>query len=426
MKLICDFHLHSKYSRATSKVTDLENIYKYSKIKGINVIATGDFTHPKWIQEIQENLIESEPGLFEYKKSKQIKRELPQSIRNNLTRFILSSEISTIYTNKGKVRKVHHLILAPNIKTVLKLNRKLSKIGNIHSDGRPILGISSKDLLKLCLDTDSRLIYIPAHIWTPWFSIFGSKSGYNSFEEAYDELAGEIKIIETGLSSDPFMNWRVKQIQPKTIISNSDAHSVRNLGREANLLDTDLNYDSIRSALLTNDKRVIGTIEFYPDEGKYHLDGHRNCNVSFTPEETKKLKGICPVCKKPLVIGVLNRVHELADFSPTYKPKNHKEVKYIIPLAEMIAEIKGIKSSHSKNVEAEYFRLINDFGSEFEILINLDTKKLKEKGYDEIAQSIEKMRKGEVYIKPGYDGEYGKISVFNYSKEKSSVQPQLI
>jgi len=353
MQLIVDLHIHSHYSRATSKDMNIESLYKWGKIKGINIIGTGDFTHPLWFKELQDKLEPAEKGLFKLKDefAKEIDATLPESIRKNLIRFVLTVEISNIYSKNEKVRKVHNLLIAPSFEAVSQISTRLSEIGNLKADGRPILGLDSKKLLQISLETDPDNFFIPAHIWTPWFAMFGSKSGFDSIEEAFEELASEIKAIETGLSSDPFMNWRLKELQKVTVISNSDAHSAAKLGREATVVDCELSYKEIIDAIKTNDERMVGTIEFYPEEGKYHYDGHRLCNVRLRPDETKKIGGICPKCGKPLVIGVDHRVSDLSDFALDYKPDNHKQVEYIIPLAEMIAEAKGLKNSNAASVK---------------------------------------------------------------------------
>ncbi len=424
--LIADFHIHSKYSRATSKDMDILSLFKWGKIKGINVIGTGDFTHPLWLNELKTYLEPAENGLFKLKKEyeNEINNQIPKSVRNNILRFILTVEISNIYSKNGKVRKLHNVMVVPSFKNATNINQELDKIGNLKADGRPILGMDSKDLLKLTLDIDSKNLFFPAHIWTPWFSMFGSKSGFNSIEETFEELSSEIKVVETGLSSDPFMNWRLKQLENITLISNSDAHSARKLGREANLLNCKLDYEDIIKALKTNDKRMVGTIEFYPQEGKYHYDGHRSCNIRFSPTESKKYNNICPKCNKPLVLGVDYRVSELADFDESYRPQPHKKVEYIVPLAEIIAQTKGIKSTTSKTVEMIYFDMISKLSNEFDILRNLDIEQIKNAGFRDIAIGIENMRSGNVYIEPGYDGVYGIIKVFDPQKDKNSITGQ--
>lgn len=419
MLLTVDLHIHSHFSRATSKQMNCEDLYYWGKIKGINIIGTGDFTHPSYFQELRDKLEPAEPGLFKLKDefAKPLDEKLPKTVKDNLLRFVLSVEISNIYSKNQKVRKLHNLVIFNSFADVSEFNTKLSRIGNLKADGRPILGMDSYNLLKLALEVSDQALFIPAHIWTPWFSMFGSKSGFDSIEEAFGDLASEIKAIETGLSSDPYMNWRIKELQDVTILSNSDAHSPMKLGREATLIKTDLSYDSIINAIKTNNKSLIGTIEFFPEEGKYHYDGHRVCNIVFTPLESKKHNNICPVCKRPLVLGVEHRVEELANFPEEYRFKSDKTVEYIIPLAELVAEIKGVKSTSSRSVMDLYMKLINSLGDEFSLLRNVAIKDIAEQGFPEISHSIELVRKGEVNIEPGYDGVYGKISVYSKSKQ---------
>jgi len=417
MQLIVDLHVHSHYSRATSNDMNLEGMYKWGKIKGINIIGTGDFTHPLWLKEMQEKLEPAEFGLYKLKDeiTERIEKELPSSVKDNLLRFVLTVEISSIYKKNDRVRKVHNIVVVPDFKTAAEINNRLSKIGNLKADGRPILGLDSKELLKIVMECGKDNLFVPAHIWTPWFSMFGSKSGFDSINETFDELAGEIRAIETGLSSDPYMNWRLNQLEKITLISNSDAHSPQKLGREANVVNSKVDYREIIGAIKTNDKRFVGTIEFYPEEGKYHVDGHSKCKFFCNAEETKRLKGICPKCGKPLVVGVDYRVNEIADKPIDYKPKDHKQVEYIIPLAEMIAEAKAMKSTSSKAVQEEYFKMINKLGDEFSVLRKVKIRKIKEAGFEKMAEGIEKMRDGKVIKKPGYDGVYGVIKVFGNS-----------
>ncbi|HLD04072.1 MAG TPA: endonuclease Q family protein, partial [Candidatus Dojkabacteria bacterium] len=293
MELIVDLHLHSHYSRATSPQMNTEDLYFWGKIKGINVLGTGDFTHPQYFSELREKLEPAEPGLFKLKDkySKEKDAGLPKNLRSQLFRFVLTVEISNIYSKNGRVRKMHNLIVAPSLEIAAELNERLARIGNLKADGRPILGLDSKELLRICLEISKDIVFIPAHIWTPWFSLFGSKSGFDTIKEAFEDLTPEIRIVETGLSSDPFMNWRLSQLDGLTLISNSDAHSPNKLGREANVLNTELHYQSITGTLKSNDRGFLGTIEFFPEEGRYHYDGHRLCKTCFSPAETKKLQG---------------------------------------------------------------------------------------------------------------------------------------
>jgi uncharacterized protein (TIGR00375 family) len=426
MELIVDLHTHSHYSRATSKESTLEGLYKWGKIKGITIIGTGDFTHPLWFKEIYEKLEPAEPGLFKLKDEIAIEldKQLPESIKKNLIRFILTVEISTIYSKGGKVRKLHNLVIVPSFEVASKINAQLERIGNLKADGRPILGMDSKELLKMTLDSDKDSLFVPAHIWTPWFAMFGSKSGFNSIEETFEELAPQVKAIETGLSSDPFMNWRVKELRNVTVISNSDAHSPPKLGREATILNCNIDYFEIINGIKKNDDRMYGTIEFFPQEGKYHFDGHRACGVQLSPPETKKLNGICPVCHKPLTVGVDYRIGELSDKPEDFKPVKHKVVEYIIPLIEILAELKGT-STNTKAVIAEYEKVYSTLGNEFSLLRKVSIDQIKKNGFPQLAYAIERMRKGDVYINPGYDGVYGVIKLFENDSQRQELNDQL-
>ena len=399
MKFIGDFHIHSKYSRAVSPSMDLDNLDRWANIKGIKVLGTGDFTHPKWFESIKEKLEPAEPGLFKLRKV------------DSPTRFILTSEISCIYKKANKVRKVHIIVFAPSISTAEKINEKLSEIGNLHSDGRPILGLDAKELAKIVFDANEDCMVIPAHAWTPWFSVFGSKSGFNSLEECFDEYTKYIYAIETGLSSDPAMNWRLSQLDNITLISNSDSHSPQKIGREVNVFDTELSYKGIAEAIKTKNKdKFLYTVEFFPEEGKYHYDGHRLCNLSLPPEGSKNLNNICPKCGKLLTIGVLNRVEELADRPQGFIPENAIPFKSLIPLNEVIAESIGV-SVASKKVTEYYNNLIKNTGNEFKILLDSTREEIEKGSLSEIAEGVIRMREGKVSIEPGYDGVYGKIKI---------------
>ena len=417
MRFIADFHIHSKYSRATSPQMDLENLDKWAKIKGIKVLGTGDFTHPEWFKNLKEKLEPAETGLFRLK----IK---DSRFKNNATRFILTTEISCIYSKKNKVRKIHIIIFAPSFEVVEKINTHLGWIGNLKADGRPILGLDAKELVKIVLGISEDCLIIPAHAWTPYFGIFGSKTGFDSIEECFEDYSKYIYSIETGLSSSPDMNWRLSPLDKITLISNSDAHSPQKIGREANVFDTELSYPAIIEAIKSKDpKKFLYTIEFFPQEGKYHYDGHRICGISCPPSQTKKYNGICPVCGRPLTIGVLNRVEELADREEGFKPENAIPFKSLIPLGELIAEAVGVGVG-TKEVEREYKNLIEKFGSEFNVLLETPIFDLKSETLPEIAEGIIRMREGKVYIEPGYDGVYGKIKVFSPAEEKSSSRKQ--
>lgn len=412
MELIIDLHVHSHYSRATSRDCTLEGLYRWGKTKGINIIGTGDFTHPDWHQEISNKLELADGGLYKLRSdiAAAVDKELPPSVRNQLLLFVPTAEISTIYSKNGSVRKIHQLITAPSLETAAVLNKQLAGIGNLRSDGRPILGLDSKELLRLCQETNPELLYIPAHIWTPWFGLFGSKSGFDSLEEAYEELAPEVKAVETGLSADPAMNWRLSQLDNLTITSYSDAHSPGKLGREATVVKSQASYDEIRGALKSNDQRLIGTVEFFPQEGKYHYDGHRACGVRTAPVETKKLGGLCPKCGRPLTVGVDSRVDELADRTPEQTP-SPKRVEYIVPLPELLAELAGAGPA-SKRVQGRYHQVIAALGNEFSILRNLPESQIAQAGFADLAAAIRRLRTSKVIVDPGYDGVYGTVRIY--------------
>ena len=426
MKVICDFHIHSKFSRAVSQQMEPATLSNWAERKGITVLGTGDFTHAGWIKELKSKLEPAEEGLFKLKSQISLAEPDPASRENpkSQTRFILTSELSCIYSKNGKTRKIHLLILAPDFEAVEKINAQLGWSFNLVSDGRPILGIDAHHLAKLILETDERCLVIPAHIWTPWFSLFGSASGFDNFQECFEELSDKIYAVETGLSSDPKMNWKLKQLNNKTIISNSDAHSPSKLGREANVFELEnLTYEEITKAIKDNDQRTFKqTIEFYPEEGKYHLDGHRKCNLSLTPAETKKSNYLCPVCHKPLTIGVLNRVESLADQEAD--GNGRVPFKSLIPLEEIIADVFGV-GVKSKKVEAEYLRL-TDIYPEFEILLNISDRELLSLTTPEIAKGIINARKGRVTRIAGYDGVFGIISATGKKavKEKTGVKKE--
>lgn len=398
-RIIADLHIHSGYSRATSREMNVNTMALWAGKKGINLLATGDFTHPEHLKELKRDLIPLGNGLYTASKEPAV-------------HFMLTAEISSIYKQGGKVRKVHNLIFAPSIEVVEKINSVLDKRGNISSDGRPILGISSKELLKIVLDVSGDCLFVPAHAWTPWFSIFGSKSGFDSIEECFEEYSKYIYAIETGLSSDPEMNWRLSGLDNITLISNSDAHSPAKLGREVNVLDCEMSYYDVIEVIKQKDReRFLYTIEFFPEEGKYHFDGHRACRISFSPAETKEHKGICPVCNKPLVIGVTNRVDELADRDEGFMPDNAIPSKHLVPLVEIIAEAFG-QGVNTKKVKNEYERLV-EIHPEFDILIDLDDDELDEIAGGKIAEGIKKVKSGDISVVPGYDGEFGKVSIFS-------------
>ncbi len=419
MKFICDFHIHSHYSIATSKNLTPEYLDYWCRLKGIQVVGTGDFTHPGWLEEIKEKLEPAEQGLFRLKNDYRLAETPHISVSSGGTaRFLLTSEISNIYKKYGKVRKVHNLLLAPDFETVEKIQARLEKVGNIHSDGRPILGLDSRNLLEIALEASEKTFFVPSHIWTPWFSALGSKSGFDTIEECYGDLTDHIHSVETGLSSDPPMNWICSFLDRYTLISNSDAHSPEKLGREANLFNTELSYTAIIQALKTGDpEHFLGTVEFFPQEGKYHYDGHRKCGVRLDPLETLKQGGLCPVCGKKVTIGVMNRVAQLADREDPNDRKKRHPFYSLIPLKNLLSEIAGV-GPMSKKVNAAYNSVLQKAGSEFNVLLNLSPDEIKTSGSGILSEAVRRMRMRKVYIKEGFDGEYGQVKVFNEDEKK--------
>ena len=409
MKMIADLHIHSRFSMVTSKEGTPENLDFWARKKGISLIGTGDFTHPVWREELKERLVSEGNGLYRLKDAyvKEESRKFP----GEGTRFVVSGEISSIYKKNGKTRKVHNVILLPSLEAADAMAQRLEKIGNIHSDGRPILGLDSHDLLEMMLDVCPEGILIPAHIWTPHFSVLGAKSGFDSVEECFEELAPYIHALETGLSSDPAMNWRISKLDRYQLVSNSDAHSPSKLGREANLLDIDCSYEGLYRAIQTGEG-LEGTVEFFPEEGKYHFDGHRKCGVSLSPVEAERLGGICPVCGKKLTMGVDHRVEQLADRAEGFVKKDGKKYESLVPLPEVISTCMGY-SAASKKVQGCFEQMIQTLGTEFDILRNVPSEDIKSCAGERIAEGIENVRTGNVKRIPGYDGEYGKIELFD-------------
>ncbi len=406
MHYIADLHTHSHYAYATSNNLNLETLYQWAHIKGIQVLGTGDFTHPAWFQELQDKLVPDGTGFYQLKNP-------PSLTHKSLSaevRYCLSTEVCTIHTDAGKVRKNHSLLYAPDLATVAKLNAKLSTIGNLAADGRPILGLSPRDLLEIVLSVSDRAYLIPAHVWTPWFSTLGSKSGYDSVEACFKDLTNHIFALETGLSSDPAMNRRLSALDRYTMVSNSDAHSPQNLGREVNLFDTACTYDAMFEALKTQ-QGFLGTLEFFPQEGKYYLDGHRNCGVCLQPTTSLQYKNLCPACGKKLTIGVLHRVESLADRQESQNPAHAADFGYIIPLPEIVAEIQGLGVA-SKAVQKQYFHIIGLFGNEFTFLHDTPLEDIQKHLGSIYAEAIHRLRNHLVTPKPGYDGLYGTIHIF--------------
>ena len=409
MKTIADLHIHSRFSMATSREGMPENLDFWARKKGISLIGTGDFTHPVWREELKERLVTEGNGL--YRLRDEYVKEESRKFPGEGTRFVVSGEISSIYKKNGKTRKVHNVILLPGLEAADAMAQRLEKIGNIHSDGRPILGLDSHDLLEMMLDVCPEGILIPAHIWTPHFSVLGAKSGFDSVEECFEELAPYIHALETGLSSDPAMNWRISKLDRYQLVSNSDAHSPSKLGREANLLDIDCSYEGLYRAIQTGEG-LEGTVEFFPEEGKYHFDGHRKCGVSLSPVEAERLGGICPVCGKKLTMGVDHRVEQLADRAEGFVKKDGKKYESLVPLPEVISTCMGY-SAASKKVQGCFEQMIQTLGTEFDILRNVPSEDIKSCAGERIAEGIENVRTGNVKRIPGYDGEYGKIELFD-------------
>ena len=409
MKMIADLHIHSRFSMATSKEGTPENLDFWARKKGISLIGTGDFTHPVWREELKERLVSEGNGL--YRLRDEYVKEESRKFPGEGTRFVVSGEISSIYKKNGKTRKVHNVILLPSLEAADAMAQRLEKIGNIHSDGRPILGLDSHDLLEMMLDVCPEGILIPAHIWTPHFSVLGAKSGFDSVEECFEELTPYVHALETGLSSDPAMNWRISKLDRYQLVSNSDAHSPSKLGREANLLDIDCSYEGLYRAIQTGEG-LEGTVEFFPEEGKYHFDGHRKCGVSLSPVEAERLGGICPVCGKKLTMGVDHRVEQLADRAEGFVKKDGKKYESLVPLPEVISACMGY-STASKKVQGCFEQMIQTLGTEFDILRNVPSEDIKSCAGERIAEGIENVRTGNVKRIPGYDGEYGKIELFD-------------
>lgn len=425
MRFIADLHIHSKYSRATSSDLTPENLWLWSQLKGIGVVATGDCIQPDWLDELEEKLEPAEPGFLQLKAKLARKAEpgVPAACRGPV-RFVLSTEVSSIYKKGDKVRKIHNVVIVPGLEAARRLQKRLAGIGNIKSDGRPILGLDAKDLLALSLEADPRTIFIPAHIWTPWFSVLGSKSGFDSIEECFEDLTGHIFALETGLSSDPLMNWRLKQLDRFVLVSNSDAHSASKLGREANIFDCEYSYDGMYRALSDpEDQGFRGTVEFFPEEGKYHFDGHSACGVRWHPRETAKHQGLCPQCGKPVTVGVMSRVEELADRKEGEKGRRARPYSNLFPLSEIIAEARGV-GKQSKQVDAVFRQMLEKLGPELRILMDLPLRDIQAAGGDVVAEGVNRMRAGKVSVAAGYDGEYGTIHIFT-DEERKSIEGQL-
>jgi uncharacterized protein (TIGR00375 family) len=403
--MIADLHIHSRYSRATSQEMTIPRIAEYAKLKGIGMVGTGDFTHPEWLRELKEHLVFKD-GVYHYGGIK----------------FVLTVEVNNMYARGGKGRRIHNIIFAPDFEAAEKINRYLQRYGKLEADGRPILSLDTCEMYRNILDISADAYLIPSHIWTPWFSLFGSNSGFDTIEECFADLSDKFFAVETGLSSDPAMNWRLSALDPYTLVSNSDAHSPSRLGREANVFAQDLDYRGLRDALRTKDRsRFLFTIEFYPEEGKYHFDGHRKCDVRLSPTEARFNNNLCPVCSRNLTIGVLHRVEALADRDEGYKPGNLIPYRNLIPLEEIIAEALGV-GRDTVGVKNEYRKLCDHFGSEFEILLNASIPDIQSFTHEKIGIGVDRARRGEVIINPGYDGEFGTVKIF---REEKNAEPQL-
>lgn len=405
MKFIADFHIHSKFSRATSSQMEVEHLDKFAKTKGISLLGSGDFTHPLWLSELREKLRPAGNGLYIYQN----------------TYFILTGEVCNIFNYQGRSKKIHNIIFAKSFEIAEKINEKLSNFGDLWADGRPILRLEAKHLVEIVLEIDESSFVVPAHIWTPWFSLFGANSGFDHIYDCFGEQTPNIFTLETGLSSDPKMNWRLSCLDKFTLISNSDAHSPAKLGREANVFDCHLSYDEIKAVLKRKDrKRFLFTIEFFPEEGKYHWDGHRACNLRLSPEETRKNKGLCPVCGRPVTVGVMNRVKELSDREEGFVPKPAIPYKNLIPLEEIIAQAVN-KKVGTRTCQQHYQRLINHFKSELSVLLETSKEELYSVVENKIASAIINVREGKVEIKPGYDGVYGEIGILKEGEKTVQV-----
>lgn len=418
MRIITDLELHSRFARAVSKDMNLTNLEAWGEKKGIEIIGTGDFTHPEWFRELKKELEELGNGLFKRKGS------------NSTIRFLLSSEISCIFSRGGAVRRIHILVYAPSFAVVEKINANLGWIGNLKADGRPMLGLDAKELVKIALDASPDCMIIPAHVWTPWFGMYGSKSGFDSIKDCFEEYLEYIPAIETGLSSDPPMNWRLSELDDKSIVSFSDAHSPPNIGREATIFELEgPSYANIAKALRipfptdTDANRIAMTVEFFPEEGMYHWDGHREHDIRWSPEETKQHEGICPQCKKPVTVGVMNRVDALADRPAGFEEKRRPPFKRMVPLSEIIGDALGV-GKLTKTVETEYNSIIKTFGAEFTVLIETPIEEIQRSTQPKIAEGIQRVRNGKLTIVPGYDGVYGTVKVFTEEEQKSGGSGQ--
>lgn len=409
MRIVADFHIHSRYSRATSSSLDLDQLARWARVKGIGLLGTGDATHPLWMTELKAKLKPTSGGLYEY-----------QGVL-----FTLTAEVNANFFSGGTNHRIHNLLFLPSIEVAEKLNARLGHHGDLTSDGRPTLNLSARDLVKLSLEASPDILIVPAHAWTPHFSIFGANSGFDTVEECFQDQAKEIFCLETGLSSDPAMNWRLSQLDRYTLISNSDSHSASRIGREANVFDCEPRYPEILEILKTkDDKRFLYTIEFFPEEGKYHFDGHRNCKIRISPQEALERQNRCPSCGRKVTIGVMHRVEDLADRPADYRPAKKFPFKRLVPLDQIISEAIGV-GVQSKAVETEYLNLVQKIGTEFAILVDLPEETLRKSVRPKIAEGILRVRRGEIEILPGYDGEYGEVKIFGKDEAKVIGEKQM-
>jgi len=401
MRVIADLHLHSRYSRATSRDMDIEHMARWAKIKGITLLGTGDFTHPVWLREMRARLRPTDRGLFVHDGS----------------HFMLTVEVSNIYPARGRLRKIHNVLLAPSFEVVDKINAVLGRFGNLLADGRPTLTLPTDRLVEYVMEISPDCMVIPAHAWTPWFSLYGSNSGFDAIAECFGDQLHHVAAVETGLSSDPPMNWRLSELDRTMLVSNSDAHSLPKLGREANVFFCDLDYFEIVRILREKDtSRFLYTLEFFPEEGKYHYDGHRNCNRRMTPKETKASGGRCPVCGRSPTVGVLHRVELLADREEGFVPEGAVPYRNLIPLEEIIAEAMGTQPG-TAGAREEYLKLCKVFGGEFTVLLDAPVEEVRKHTTLRIAEGLRRVREGQVSIAPGYDGVFGEISIFKDGEE---------
>ena len=416
MRIIADLHLHSKFSRATSREMDVETLARWCGLKGITVVGTGDFTHPVWLRELRAKLRPNGRGLYTY----------------GSQHFMLTSEVSNIYPQGGRLRKIHNIVLAPSFEVIDRINAVLGRFGSLMADGRPTITLPSNKLVEYVMEVSSECMVIPAHVWTPWFSLYGSNSGFDSLEECFGDQARHIHAVETGLSSDPPMNWRIAELDAVMLVSNSDAHSPAKLGREANVFECALDYGEILGVLRRRDRpKFLFTIEFFPEEGKYHFDGHRACNQRLSPRETLAARGRCPACGKPLTVGVMSRVEALAGRDEAVSAQGRVPFRHLIPLEEIIAEALGAQPGTS-GVREEYLKLVQAFGNEFALLMDVPLDEVARHTRPRVVEALRRVRDGRVQIRPGYDGVFGEISIFGgeaeerrESKEKMPVQESL-